>query len=356
MASSSIQEELNNLLLADPIPLHRIREISLSSGLQNTSFRRRVWPKLLGVDRFSVVEKWCVNSSDEQKYGCDDIMNFRNRLTVENRQQVSLDVARSLHEHERQANDRHLCLNKTQRRRSARIWEGRRQSLQIVIESVLGNRAENGADVLHYYQGMHDVVAVIMLVIGTSDDKGALACACADILLTEFLRDAAAATFDSVVACLGSIFPLVSSTDKDVGSAIEASGIDATVCLSWLITWFSHDLKNHLMVERLFDLMLASHPAMPLYLCASLILRQREAVLQAAAEAPGDFATMHCAIAHMTKSDMFTSTLKGDVCEIESWINEARSLMLSVPPHQLPDLKGIHAEAKQVLVQGACTL
>ncbi len=35
--------------------------------------------------------------------------------------------------------------------------------------------------------------------------------------------------------------------------------------LSWLITWFSHDIADAECVNRLFDFFLASHPIMPVY-------------------------------------------------------------------------------------------
>eukprot|EP01024_Parvocaulis_polyphysoides_P005463 TRINITY_DN113692_c0_g1_i1.p2 TRINITY_DN113692_c0_g1~~TRINITY_DN113692_c0_g1_i1.p2 ORF type:complete len:179 (+),score=31.58 TRINITY_DN113692_c0_g1_i1:74-610(+) len=35
--------------------------------------------------------------------------------------------------------------------------------------------------------------------------------------------------------------------------------------LSWWLTWFSHDVRDMEYVARLFDLFLASHPLMPIY-------------------------------------------------------------------------------------------
>ena len=41
--------------------------------------------------------------------------------------------------------------------------------------------------------------------------------------------------------------------------------------LSWLLTWFAHDVPDLDSIARLFDLFLASHPLMPLYLAAVAI-------------------------------------------------------------------------------------
>ena len=40
---------------------------------------------------------------------------------------------------------------------------------------------------------------------------------------------------------------------------------------SWYMTWFAHDVPALPQIARLFDLFLASHPLMPLYLAAVAI-------------------------------------------------------------------------------------
>jgi len=250
--------------------------------------------------------------------------------------------------------ERHAARNRVQRRRAARTWQMRRRSLQLVLEKTFGLHGEKPSDEnLCYYQGIHDVFTVLLLVVGTSTDKGAVACACADAVLCHFLKDSAATTFDSVVYCLQTIFPLVASVDPEVGSALADSGVDPTVCLSWLITWFSHDIESPFIVERLFDAMLSSHPAFVLFLCSALILRRRSDVLAANAESPGDFSAMHCALAQMPKSELLRGTAAtGEYnCEeeVEAWLLHARNLMLRVPPNKLPYLPGVKPEAKTAL-------
>ena len=41
--------------------------------------------------------------------------------------------------------------------------------------------------------------------------------------------------------------------------------------LSWLITWFAHNVPDLEQIARLFDLFLASHPLMPLYFACMAI-------------------------------------------------------------------------------------
>lgn len=40
--------------------------------------------------------------------------------------------------------------------------------------------------------------------------------------------------------------------------------------LSWILTWFSHDFEDYDKVVRLFDLFIASHAVMPVYVASAV--------------------------------------------------------------------------------------
>jgi len=40
--------------------------------------------------------------------------------------------------------------------------------------------------------------------------------------------------------------------------------------LSWVLTWFSHNLQSFDDITRIFDHLLASHPVMPIYLTVAV--------------------------------------------------------------------------------------
>ncbi|RUS22066.1 hypothetical protein BC938DRAFT_475290 [Jimgerdemannia flammicorona] len=50
--------------------------------------------------------------------------------------------------------------------------------------------------------------------------------------------------------------------------------------LSWILTWYSHDLKDMNKVSRLFDLFLASTPLMPIYVAAMIVLSRKKELLE----------------------------------------------------------------------------
>lgn len=57
--------------------------------------------------------------------------------------------------------------------------------------------------------------------------------------------------------------------DEELAQYILKAGILPYFALSWYITWFAHDVQSLPQIARLFDLFMASHPLMPLYVGAA---------------------------------------------------------------------------------------
>lgn len=62
---------------------------------------------------------------------------------------------------------------------------------------------------------------------------------------------------------------------------LQSKGLAPFFALSWFITWFAHDVSDLREAARLFDLFLATHPLMPLYVGAVAMSSHREALLTA---------------------------------------------------------------------------
>jgi len=361
-SSESTILEINQLLLQCPVPLERLRHLATESpgGLQTTSCRRRVWPKLLGVDRFKASTDWRRAPKSEAAVA----------------HQISLDVSRSLHQYEAHDAARRGARSKQQRKRQLKAWNSRRAVLQQALEALVGTNAtdistevraalkpthkdagavavnrdhENLATGMkeehHYYQGLHDVVSVLLLVAGSN------ACTVyqwSSAVLNDFLRDASAPSFAPVLACLETLWPLLRRADPLLAKALEAADASATVVLAWVITWFAHDVKDPAAVERLFDAFLSSHPALPLYTAAALIQANRDQVL--ACEC--DFAEMHTLLVSLPRDP----NLK--VASVDKLLVSGCRLMRQYPPHTLPTLQGVPEEARQTLgaVRGRLSL
>lgn len=65
--------------------------------------------------------------------------------------------------------------------------------------------------------------------------------------------------------------------------------------LSWIITWYSHDVYDLNLVARLFDVFLSSPPSFPLYLAAAIVLHRKQELLATDC----DFALVHNLISHL---------------------------------------------------------
>ena len=63
----------------------------------------------------------------------------------------------------------------------------------------------------------------------------------------------------------------VSQADEEVHDQLAAAEVQPFFALGWFITWFAHSVDNLQHVSRLFDLFMASHPLMPLYVTAVVI-------------------------------------------------------------------------------------
>ena len=127
----------------------------------------------------------------------------------------------------------------------------------------------------------------------------------------------------SILKFLGVI---VSRADPQLGGFLTRSGVGEIFCLSWLITWFSHSLSEIGMLMRLFDLFLVSHPFMPLYVTAAIVLQRRDELL-----------VVEC---DMAQVHQFLSSLATDV-GTENVIQNALNLMTVYPPSRLSRINHI---------------
>lgn len=94
--------------------------------------------------------------------------------------------------------------------------------------------------------------------------------------------------------------------------AFIRAGVLPYYCLSWVITWCSHDLDDLDKITRLFDLFLSSNPFMVVYFAAAVVLSRRDQVL----ELPCDISTIHSFLTKLPK-DIDVDSLCQKACELE---------------------------------------
>jgi hypothetical protein len=111
----------------------------------------------------------------------------------------------------------------------------KRQQLSKIIHSILNQNSN-----LYYYQGFHDFVSVFMITVGEN-----LGCKCAEIASNYLIKDFMLETFElGVFPALDLTSKLLQLLDEDLWQSVEAIGGQPTYSLSWILTWFSHDIDD----------------------------------------------------------------------------------------------------------------
>ena len=178
--SADDDDDVSRLLALDVTPTSELAAVAAARGLRDASTRARAWPKLLALD---------VTRADASA------ALFEGRATALNareRNQVELDVRRC-----------HWI--------PASAGPERRARLSRVIRGVLATHPGE----CRYYQGMHDVAAVLLLVCGDA------APAVLDRLVVGHLRDAARGSgLDAVLETLRLLPHLIAVADPELHAAV----------------------------------------------------------------------------------------------------------------------------------------
>ncbi|XP_055013186.1 TBC1 domain family member 20 isoform X1 [Boleophthalmus pectinirostris] len=231
--------EIHQALNCDPVDIETLRRAAVSKGgLLTDEMRRKVWPKLLNINVFDLPPKPGKDVRENHK-DCN---------------QVLLDVRRSMKRFPKgmPAAERAVL----------------QEQLTDIILDVLKRHPQ-----LHYYQGYHDVAVTLLLVVGER-----MALALLDKLSNFHLRDFMDPTMDSTKHILNYLMPILEQVDTELHDFMIRAEVGTIFALSWLITWYGHVLPEFKHTLRLYDFFLASHPLMPIYLAAAIVLHREKEV------------------------------------------------------------------------------
>jgi len=107
-----------------------------------------------------------------------------------------------------------------------------------------------------------------MLVV--DDDQ--LAFAISESICRNYIADFMRVDFRELCQFMRLIFDIVKLKDKKLYKHLKKARVEPYVALSWLITWFAHDVKSLDEIARVYDAILSSPPIFTLYLCAVVSL------------------------------------------------------------------------------------
>ncbi|CAO3648298.1 unnamed protein product [Cunninghamella blakesleeana] len=212
--------------------IDELRRLGKDYGFIHNNLRKKVWPLLLH----------CTLTNKKNK-----ITTYKSRKHKDE-EQVFLDIKRSFNTFPKDLDER------------------RKKVLQLELNQVIVQVLRSFPK-LHYYQGFHDICTVFLLLFGQSN-----AIQLISHVALFYLRDAMLDSLEPILKEIELLNTLYRLKNEKLYDHFQSMGVLPYYCLSWMITWFSHDLSDLEDIYRIFDLVLSTHPMMPLYITASLVL------------------------------------------------------------------------------------
>ncbi|KAJ5206830.1 hypothetical protein N7491_002537 [Penicillium cf. griseofulvum] len=186
----------------------------------------------------------------------------------------------------------------------------KKQQLSNLITQVLREYP-----MLSYFQGYHDIVQVLLLVLGEKQAAPAVA----QISLFR-IRDYMLPSLSPAVKHLHLIPAIIETTDPELRRHL--GNIEPFFALAATLTLYAHDIQEYSNISRLFDFLLAREPVVAIYLFAAMILSRKKELLEIPANEP----------------EMLHFTLSKLPCplDLDGHILHAARLFEDHPPESLP--------------------
>jgi TBC1 domain family member 20 len=168
---------------------------------------------------------------------------------------------------------------------------------------------------LCYFQGFHDIVQVLMLVLGAD-----IAYKAVEAVSLLRIRDYMLPSMTPALKHLQVLPVILRAADFPLAQHLTLPHVH--YALPAALTLYAHEIEQYSDIARLFDFILAHEPVMSIYLFAAIILSRREQLL----EIPAD------------EHDMLFFTLQKlpQPLDLEPLITAAIRLFANHPPDRLP--------------------
>ena len=282
--------------------LHRLSR--RPGGFQSNEIRNRVWPKLLNIDRYSIPDyRQFINNHPDYS-------------------QVQCDIERSLWSYQ------HVL------KWPDELLHRRRESLSNIIMAILSRNKE-----LHYFQGLHDIVSVFLLVF----QEDALTFAVAEHVCLHVFNVCLLKDFEIMKETMYVIMIIMKVGDNQLYSRLPSVNMEPFFAISWIITWFSHSVKGIQYISRIFDVMLCSPPYYSYYLAAAYVLLHRDSIM----DLELDNATIHHNLSGLPSLEQFP---------FEDVLIYADNLLQSLPIEAVLRRRDVSKELKEMVTSGKLVL
>eukprot|EP01084_Bolivina_argentea_P150946 263541_1 len=135
-------------------------------------------------------------------------------------------------------------------------------------------------DELHYIQGFNDVTSVFYAVCNNEKLAQTISNKVARTLLSDYIMMSEDEHINVVNYKL--IFDIIECHDKELRLYLDNAHDFISISISWLLTWFAHQIKDITIISRIYDYCLCSDKLISSYLSAALVIYLRNELLDAA--------------------------------------------------------------------------
>ncbi|VDP05389.1 unnamed protein product [Soboliphyme baturini] len=291
-------EKIKSLLQdADP-DREALKQLALSTGgFVSDAFRQTIWPLILDADE----------DEDSSEPELDPQM-------IEGCASISEETVSRHPEYHQVLVD----VNRTLARFPPNITDDKRHQLQDELTPLIVRILVRNPN-FRYYQGFHDVCLTVLLAVGER-----WAFRVCSRLATTYFRPFLEKPLDQSTRVLNYVYSLIAVTDPELYSYLTHAEVGTMFALSWLLTWFSHVIRDYDTLVRLFDLFIVCHHLMPVYLTASIVLYRFDEITRSHC----DMATIHSLL----------SKLPVDL-PYEALVQDAVNLYAQYPPSTLKTIR-----------------
>ena len=206
-----------------------------------------------------------------------------------------------------------LQMEHKRNRRVAKLIRKKQQRLARLINVTLLQSYRTNT--LRYYQGYHDVACIVLSTLGGVSGLPVQAHQGTDVAASDtdlasavllrisghHLRDCLQTNFVPLQTALRcTIFPLIAVLDPAVHAHLYQCDMEPFFALSWVLTWFAHEVRDTQTVKRLFDAFLVSHALLPIYMSVAMVIHptNRQEIL----ECECDFSLLHQTLRGLPKN------------------------------------------------------
>jgi len=168
---------------------------------------------------------------------------------------------------------------------------------------------------LCYFQGYHDIVQVLLLVLGAKTTPAAVA-----RLSLLRIRDFMLPTMTGALSHLQLLPSILKAADVDLFEHLSQTA-PFYFALPATLTLYAHEIQEYGDIARLFDYLLTNEAAASIYLYATIIISRKEELLTLE---PDEHDMLHCILSKLPKP-----------LDLDSLISRSAALHAAHPPNKL---------------------